>query len=64
MMCYSKPELSRFDAQMREERRKAPEGWLARLRLSFCLRSFCSRAALGGDGADGELLLVGGGPMT
>jgi len=27
--------LTRMDAQMREERRKAPEGWLARLRASF-----------------------------
>jgi anti-sigma factor RsiW len=27
--------LSRLDARMREERRKAPEGWLARLRSGF-----------------------------
>jgi len=52
--------LSRFDAQMREERRKAPEGWLARLRLSFAYGPATHARPLAAMALT-VMLLVGGG---
>jgi hypothetical protein len=52
--------LTRFDAQMREERRKAPEGWLARLRSSFTYGPTTHARPLAAMALT-VMLLVGGG---
>lgn len=52
--------LTRFDARMREERRKAPESWLARLRASFTYGPATHARPLAAM-AFTIILLVGGG---